>query len=130
MLQDKVQQIVAGSGDGPAVFGVMFYREAVGLRRLFEALVVVGAASGCVLDPVDEAVQMDHLMEQRGADIFNGSCQRSRTDIDLMGAAVDGYPGVLTEGEMSVCPGVLWMVMVGLESAFSNTADSAGQTAY
>ena len=37
----------------------------------FEALVVVGIASARVLDTVDVAVVMHHLMQQRCTDIFD-----------------------------------------------------------
>lgn len=42
------------------------------LGNPLEALVVIGVASACVLDAVDMAIVMHHLVEQRCTDVFNG----------------------------------------------------------
>ena len=41
-------------------------------------------------------------MQKGGGNLFNGSGQRSRSDVDFMGAAQRGNPGVLSQREMTV----------------------------
>ena len=41
-------------------------------------------------------------MQKGGGNLFNGSGQRSRSDVDLMGAAQRGNPGVLPQGKVTV----------------------------
>ena len=74
-FQDKVQQIIGRGGKCPAILGVMLHDQAVCLCNLLESLVVVGVVPGGVLDVVQIAVEMYHLMEQRGGDFLNGPCQ-------------------------------------------------------
>ena len=73
------------------------------LGNLLEAFVVVGIASARVLDAVDMAVVMHHLVEQRCTDIFNGSCERSSSDVDFIAASRDRYPSVISHREVSIC---------------------------
>ena len=61
------------------------------LGNLLEAFVVVGIASARVLDSVDMAVVMHHLMQQRCADVFDWPCERTGSDVDFIAAAGDGY---------------------------------------
>lgn len=105
VFQNEVQQIIAGSGEGPAIFRVMLDNQSMGFRFSLKPLVVIGSPSGSVLDAMYIAVQVDHLMEQCGADILNGSCQGPSADIDLMGTAIGRNPGILSQGEMAVCSG-------------------------
>ena len=72
------------------------------LGNPLEALVVIGVASACVLDAVDMAIVMHHLVEQRCTDVFNGPCERTGPDIDLVAAAHDGNPCVISHREMPI----------------------------
>ena len=103
VFEHKGQQLVVWLSDGPAVFFVMAYRQAMTLGNLLEAFVVVGIASARVLDAVDMAVVMHHLVEQRCTDIFNGSCERSSSDVDFIAASRDRYPSVISHREVSIC---------------------------
>ena len=68
----------------------------------FEALVVIGVASACVLDAVDVAVIMHHLMQQRCTDVFDRSCKRTGSDVDFVAAASDGYPSIVSHREVPI----------------------------
>ena len=105
VFQNEVQQIIAGSGEGPAIFRVMLDNQSMGFRFSLKPLVVIGSPSGSVLDAMHIAVQVDHLMEQSCTDILNGSCQGSSADVDLMGTAIGRNPGIFSQGEMAVCSG-------------------------
>lgn len=90
------------------------------LGNLLEAFVVVGIASAGVLDAIDMAVVMHHLVKQRRTDIFNGSCERSSSDVYFIAASRDRYPSVISHREVPVSP---WRGLdgdgVGLDSALS-----------
>ena len=73
------------------------------LGNLLEAFVVVGIASARVLDAVDMAVVMHHLVEQRCADVFDWPCERTGSDVDFIAAASDGYPSVISHREVTIC---------------------------
>lgn len=105
VFQDKIQQIIAGTSERPAIFRMVLDNQSMGLCRLLETLVVVGAPSGSVLDAMHIAVQVDHFMEQCSADILNGSCQGPSAYVDLMGTAIGRNPGIFSQGEMAVCSG-------------------------
>lgn len=81
----------------------MAHCQTMALGNLLEALVVVGIASARVLDAVDMAVVMHHLVEQRCTDVFDRSCKRTGSDVDFIAAAGDGYPSVVSHGEVSIC---------------------------
>ena len=83
----------------------MVYYQTVALRNLLEALVVVGIASAGVFNAVDMAVVMDHLVQERGADVLDGPCQRSCADVYLVAIPCNGYPSVIPCGEMPVGAG-------------------------
>ena len=102
VFEHKGQQLVVWLSDGPAVFFVMAYRQAMTLGNLLEAFVVVGIASARVLDAVDMAVVMHHLVEQRCTDVFDRSCKRTGSDVDFIAAAGDGYPSVVSHGEVPI----------------------------
>ena len=83
----------------------MVYYQTVALRNLLEALVVVGIASAGVFNAVDMAVVMDHLMQERSADILDGSGKRTGSDVYLVAIPCNGYPSVIPCGEMPVGAG-------------------------
>lgn len=105
VFQNEVQQIIAGTGEGPTVFGMVLDNQSMGFRLSLKPLVVIGPPSGSVLDAMHIAVQVDHLMEQSCTDILNGSCQSPCAYVDLMGTAIGRNPGILSQGEMAVCSG-------------------------
>ena len=76
------------------------------LGNFLKALVVIGIASARVLDSVDMAVVMHHFVERRCADVFNGPCERTGSDVDFIAAAGDGYPSVVSHGEVPNARGV------------------------
>lgn len=73
ILQDELNEVIARRGQRPAILLVMAYYQTVALRNLLEALIVVGIASAGVLDSVDMTVVMAHLVQERSADVLNGS---------------------------------------------------------
>lgn len=103
VFEHKSQQLVVWLSDGPAVFFVMAHCQTMALGNLLEAFVVVGIASAGVLDAIDMAVVMHHLVKQRRTDIFNGSCERTGSDVDFIAAAGDGYPSIISHREVPIC---------------------------
>ena len=103
VFEHKSQQLVVWLSDGPAVFFVMAHCQTMALGNLLEAFVVVGIASAGVLDAIDMAVVMHHLVKQRCTDVFNGSCERTGPDIDFIAASRDRYPSVISHREVSIC---------------------------
>ena len=80
----------------------MAHRQTMALGNLLEALIVVGIASACVLDAVDMAVVMHHLVEQRCADVFDWSCERTGSNVDFIAAAGDRNPSVVSHREVPI----------------------------
>ena len=78
--------------------------QTMALGNRLETLVVIGVASARVLDAVDMAVVMHHLMQQRCADVFDWPCERTGSDIDFVTAAGDRNPCIVTHGEVPVSP--------------------------
>ena len=64
IFKHKVQQFIRWRCQRPAVFLVVGYIQSMSFCNLFETLVVVGIASAGVLDAVELAIVMAHLMEQ------------------------------------------------------------------
>ena len=101
-FQNEVQQVIAGMGDSPAIFGVMLYNQAMGFSNGFEALVVVQVSSAGIFDSVDTAVIMHSLVKDRCTDLLNGTSDGSSTDVYFKAIACNGYPGVRSSREMSI----------------------------
>lgn len=72
------------------------------LGNLLEAFVVVGIASAGVLDAIDMAVVMHHLVKQRRTDIFDGPCKRTGSNVDFIAAAGDRNPSIVSHGEVPI----------------------------
>ena len=89
VIEHESQQLIVWLSDGPAIFFVMAHCQTMALGNLLEAFVVVGIASAGVLDAIDMAVVMHHLVEQRRADVFDRSCERTGSDVDFIAAAHD-----------------------------------------
>ena len=102
ILQDELQKLVTGGGVRPAVFVGVGDNQATGFGGVPETAVVVCAATGAVLYAVDEVVVVNHLVEQGGGNLFDGAGQGSGSDVDLMGSAQLGHPGIFPEGEVTV----------------------------
>ena len=103
VFEHEGQQLVVWLSDGPAVFFVMAHCQTMALGNLLEAFVVVGIASARVLDAVDMAIVMHHLVKQRRTDIFDRSCKRTGSNVDFIAAAGDGYPSIISHREVSIC---------------------------
>lgn len=57
-------------------------------------------------DPVHHlGTVVDHLMQERGTDILDGTGQRACADVDLVGCSLLADPGIIPEGEMAICSG-------------------------
>ena len=102
VIEHESQQLIVWLSDGPAIFLVMAYRQTMALGNLLKALVVIGIASAGVLDVVDMTIVMHHLVKQRCADIFDRSCERTGSNVDFIAAAGDGYPSVVSHGEVPI----------------------------
>ena len=63
IVQAELKQTVTGACECPSVFVVMINDQTVGLCAVPEFTVMVGAASGTVLNTVDVAVVVHHLMQ-------------------------------------------------------------------
>ena len=63
VVQAELEQGVTGACECPSVFVVMINDQTVGLCAVPEFTVMVGAASGTVLNTVDVAVVVHHLMQ-------------------------------------------------------------------
>ena len=79
--------------------------QTVGLRRRFELPVVVGVAPAAILHAVLEVVVVNHFVKQGRRHFLDRAGQRSGPDIDFMGAAQLGNPGIFSEREVAVCAG-------------------------
>ena len=97
-----VDQDVTGTGNRPSVLVVVLHDQAAGFGAVPELAVVVGAASGAILNAVDKVVVVNHLMQKRGANLLDRSRKGTGSDVNLVGAAQFGNPRVLPEGEMAV----------------------------
>ena len=76
--------------------------QTVGFRCRLKLAVVIGVASAAILNPVNVVPVVNHLMQKGGGNLLNGSGQRSRSDVDFVGAAQRGNPGVLPQREMTI----------------------------
>ena len=63
---------------------------------------MVCAASGAILNAVDVAMIMHHLVKQGGGNLLNGACERTGTDVDLMGSTLFADPSVIPQGEVAI----------------------------
>ena len=102
IVQAELQEAVAGACDRPSVFVVVIHDQTVCFCAVPETAVVVSAATGTVLHTVDVIVIVHHLMQQRGADVFDRTGQGTGSDVDLMGGPLLADPGVIPEGEVAV----------------------------
>lgn len=102
VVQAELQQMVAGACDRPAVFVMMFHKETMCDGAVPESSVVVCPSSAAILNAINVIVVMYHLMQQCGADVFNGSCQGSGAQINFVGRAVLADPGIISEREMPI----------------------------
>ena len=73
IIQAELKQAVAGGCDRPSVFVVMIDDQTVGFCAVPEFPVMVGAASGAILDTLNVIMIMHHFMEQGSCYFLNGS---------------------------------------------------------
>ena len=105
VLQYEVQQLVRGACVAPSVFVAMLHDQAVGFGGGFEAPVMVGVAPAAILYAVLEVVVVNHFVKQGRRHFLDGTGQRPGPDIDFMGAAQLGNPGIFPQGEVAVGAG-------------------------
>ena len=102
VVQAELQEAIAGACDGPSVLVVVIHNQPMGFCAVSEAAVVVSSSTGTVLDTIDVAVVVHHFMKQRSTDLFDGTGQGTRSNVDLVGGTLLADPGVIPEGEMAV----------------------------
>lgn len=102
VVQNELQKLVCGSGMRSTVFRAVGQEQSARLRRALEPLIMIGIASGAILDTVDVIIVMHHFMQQRCTYTFNRSCKCPCSDIDFMGAPVLGNPSIIPQTEMSI----------------------------
>ena len=102
IVQAELQETVTGACDGPSIFLVVFYDQAVILCAVSKSAVVVCASSGAVLDAQEVIMVVHHLMQQCGTDFLNGTGECTCANVDLVGCALLADPGILTQGEVAV----------------------------
>ena len=102
IVQAELQETVAGACDGPSVLVVVDHDQTMFYGTVPESAVVVSTSTGTILDTIDIAVVVHHLMQQCGADFFNGTGQGTGSNVDLVGGALLADPGVIPQGEMAV----------------------------
>ena len=67
-----------------------------------ELAVVVGVASAAILNALHIIVVVNHFVQQRGSNLFDGSGQCSGADVDFVRAADLGDPSVFPQREVTV----------------------------
>ena len=87
IVQTELQEAVTGGSMRPTVFVAVVHAQAARFGGFLESLVVVGVTPAAILDTVLIVEVMYHFMQQRGSDFFDGSCQRSCTDVDFVRCA-------------------------------------------
>ena len=102
VLQNHFQKFVARSGDCPTIFVMVVNYQTMSQSRISELAVVVGVASAAILNALHIIVVVNHLVQEGGCNLFNGSGEGSCSNVDFVGAADLGNPGVLSQGEVSI----------------------------
>ena len=96
------QEVIAGCGDRPTIFLVVIHDQAVRLSCIPELAVVVSVAAAAILNAIHMVIVVNHLVQEGGCHFLNGSGEGSCSNVDLVGAADLGNPGVLPQREVSV----------------------------
>ena len=102
IVQAELQQAVAGRCDRPSVFFMMIHKKAMFLCAVPKFPIVVSTATAAILDSCHKIMVVNHFVQQCGGNVFDGTCQRTCTDVDLVKCSTFGDPGVITEGEVSI----------------------------
>ena len=105
VFKDESKERVTGGSMRPSVFVAVLHVQPVGLCRRFEFLIMVGVSPATILYAVFVVEIVYHLMEQGCRYFLDGPRQRSRADVDFMRPAQLGNPGIIPQGEMTVCAG-------------------------
>ena len=61
--------------------------QAVGFGTSFEAGIVIGAVPAGILDVMEVAVVVTHLMDKGSADMLDRPCKGSCPDVDFVGSS-------------------------------------------
>ena len=97
VVQTELQEAVTGTCDCPTVFVVMIDNQASCLCRISKLAVVVSVTAAAILDALHMVVVVNHFMQQRGGNLFNGSCQCSGADVDFVSCTQFGDPCILPQ---------------------------------
>ena len=104
IVQAELKQGITGACNRPAVLIMVIHQEPMGHGAVPESSVMICPSPTAILDAVDKTMVVHHLMQQGGADVFNGSGQSSCAQIYFMGRTVLTDPGVIAEGEVAEGP--------------------------
>ena len=102
VLQNHFQKLVARTGDRPTILVMVVNDQTMSQGSISELAVVVGVASAAILNALHIIVVVNHLVQESGCHFLNGSGEGSCSDVDLVGAADLGNPGVLSQGEVTI----------------------------
>ena len=95
VIQAELQETVTGTCDGETILGVMIHDQTMSFCAVTEFAVMVSSSSTAILDPQNVIVVVHHLMQQCGADLFDGTGQGTCSNVDLVGSALLADPGVI-----------------------------------
>ena len=102
IVQAELQKTVTGACDCETVLGVMIHNQTMCFCAVTETAIVVSTSTGTVLDSQNVIVVVHHLMQQCGADLFDGASQGTCSDVDLMGGTLLADPGIIPQGEVAL----------------------------
>ena len=102
VLQNELQEVITGTGNRPTVFLMMIHDQTVCGGCVSELAVVVGVASAAVLNALHMVVVVNQFMKKSRNHFFNGSGESTGSNVDFVGAAQLGNPGIVTEGEVTI----------------------------
>ncbi|OKZ72883.1 MAG: hypothetical protein BHV88_00835 [Clostridiales bacterium 41_12_two_minus] len=84
VLQNEVQKLFSRTGDSPAILGVVVDMQSMSFGTGFEAGIVIGAVPAGVLDVMEVAVVVTHLMDKGSTDMLDRPCKGSCPDVDFV----------------------------------------------
>lgn len=105
IIQAELQKTVTGACDCETVLGVMIHNQTMCFCAVTETAIVVSTSTGTVLDSQNIIVVVHHLMQQCGADFFNGAGKGTCSDVDFMGGTLLADPGIIPQGEVAIGSG-------------------------
>lgn len=105
IVQTELQKTVTGARDCPSVLVVVAHDQTVGFCAVTEMAVVVSTSTGTVLDSQNVIMVMYHFVKQCGTDLFDGTGQGTRSNVDLVGSALLADPGIIPQREVAIGSG-------------------------